>query len=243
MSVKNKPAIEAYIGASGSGKGVSIGQRLRELQPARLIIWDPRNEYSKQARPVSNLAHLVRDVRQAGAGGFRLRFVPGAAMDLADCFGIVCKLAFAAGNLVFVAEELSDVTTASHSPPAWRRINTQGRHAGLHVLGAAQRPALIDKTFLANCTLVRCFQLNFENDIEAMAKQMRVPADLVASLVTADTDTGATIMALEYVGRTRELSAVQIKVSASGVREEKRPYVAGSTQTAGKPRTARRKAT
>ncbi len=226
MSVTNKPAIEAYIGASGSGKGVSIAARLRDLNPARLVIWDPRNEYGQHARPLTSLAALVADIRRAGpAGGFRLRYVPGGGLKLAEAFDLVCKVVFAAGNMVFVAEELSDVTTASHAPPAWRRITTQGRHAGLQILGASQRPTLIDKTFLANCTRVRCFQLGYDDDIEKMAKELRTPADVVAGLVTRDTPGGALIQALEYERRTRDLYAIQIKVNSRGATEERVPYV------------------
>ena len=233
MSVTNKPQIEAYIGASGSGKGVSINARLRELQPARLVLWDPRNEYGKHARAVTSLALLVRDVGAAGkAGPIRVRFVPGGTIKLADAFDVVCKLVFACGNLVFVAEELSDVTTASHAPPAWRRITTQGRHAGLHVLGAAQRPTLIDKTFLANCTRVRCFQLGYESDIQTMAKEVRAPAELLAGLVTRDTPGGADIRGLEYERRTRELWAVQIRVNSRGATETRAPIVSNTPKTA-----------
>lgn len=237
MSVTNKPAIEAYIGASGSGKGVSIGQRLKELQPARLVIWDPRNEYARHARPVSTLAGLVGDLGKSGTGAIRVRFVPGSAVKIADAFDLVCKAVFACGNMVFVAEELSDVTTASHAPAAWRRITTQGRHQGLHILGAAQRPTLIDKTFLANCTRVRCFQLGYDADIEAMAKEIRAPVEAVAGLVTTDTDGGADIRGLEYERRTRELFAVRLVVNSRGVRETRVTYVAEGVQKAtdGKP--------
>lgn len=73
MSVKAKPNIEAFIGMGGSGKGVSIERRLAELQPRRLLMWDPRNEYSKQARAVTSLAVLVRDFKAANTGPIRVR--------------------------------------------------------------------------------------------------------------------------------------------------------------------------
>lgn len=124
------------------------------------------------------------------------------------------------------------MTTASHAPPAWRRITTQGRHAGLHVLGAAQRPTLIDKTFLANCTRVRCFQLGYESDIQTMAKEVRAPAELLAGLVTRDTPGGADIRGLEYERRTRELWAVQIRVNSRGATETRAPIVSNTPKTA-----------
>ncbi len=202
-----------------------------------MVIWDPRDEYARHARPVTTLTGLVAELRKAGAGPIRVRFVPGAAIKIADAFDLVCKAVFACGNMVFVAEELSDVTTASHAPPAWRRITTQGRHMGLHVLGAAQRPTLIDKTFLANCTRVRCFQLGYDSDIEAMAREIRAPVEAVAGLVTRDTEGGADIRGLEYERRTRELFSVRLVVNSRGVRETREQFVQEQAQKspAGRP--------
>lgn len=197
MSVRNEPRIEAYVGASGSGKGVSLGRRLAELKPDRLLIWDPRNEYAKQAPAYTSLQALVQAFAKAGAGPIRARFVAGDSLPLEKAFAIVCRLAFDAGNLVFLAEELSDVTSASQAPPAWRKCITQGRHQGLHVMAAAQRPALIDKTLLGNCTYIRCFTLRYEDDRRAMAKAMDVDQARIAALRTVKDHRGVTIGYLE----------------------------------------------
>lgn len=186
MSVLNKPRIEAYIGASGSGKGVSINHRLRELKPARLLIWDPRDEYEGHAKPYSSLTDLLKSVRGRSRAPFKARFVPGSGANLGDAFGLLCDVAFTAGEMVFLAEELSDTTTASHAPAAWRRVITQGRHKGLHVIGAAQRPALIDKTFLGNATYIRCFTLRYRDDRLAMSRALDVPEAEVSALQTVE---------------------------------------------------------
>lgn len=238
MSVTNQPRIVAFIGASGSGKGVSINQELKELAPSRLVIWDPRNEYAKHAPAVSSVAALARALLAARGGPVRVRFVPDGNANLQEAFQQVCRAVFAAGRLVFVAEELSDVTTASFAPPAWRRITTQGRHAGLYVIGAAQRPTLIDKTFLANCTRVRVFQLGYDDDMRTMSKEVRAPVEELAALVTEErTDgKGAVINGLEYERRTRTLTRIRMEVGPRGVRVETAPFVVGETQ---KPATKR----
>lgn len=205
MSVANRPRIEAYIGASGSGKGVSVNERLRELRPSRLLIWDPRDEYGAHATAYRSLPELVRAFTKAGGQGIKARYVPGASIKLADAFGLVCKLAFNAGELVFVAEELSDVTTGSHAPAAWRQVITQGRHRGLYVLGCAQRPALIDKTFLGNATYIRCFTLRYDDDRRAMAKALDVPQAEVDKLETVETDKATTIHYIERDFRAKLL--------------------------------------
>jgi len=191
---KGKPRIEAYIGASGSGKGVSIDRRLRELKPARLLIWDPRDEYPAHARKVTTLPDLVAAFRKAGAGPVAVRYVPGPSLSLADAFGLVCALAFEAGQLCFLAEELSDVTSASRAPPAWRQCITQGRHRGLHIIGAAQRPALIDKTLLGNATYLRCFTLRYREDRRAMAQALDVDEARIAELHTVEQPAGGVVI-------------------------------------------------
>lgn len=224
MSVTNRPQIEAYIGASGSGKGVSINRRLAELAPARLLIWDPRDEYAKQAPAVRSLKALVAEFRKAGAGAIRVRYVPGSGLKLADAFGLVCALAFEAGELCFLAEELSDVTTPGFAPAPWRRITTQGRHRGLQVLGAAQRPSLIDKTFLGNCTRVRCFQLGYEADRRAMAKELDCADDALGLLLTDDTPSGVVIRYLQRDRRERTLIAGEIHIRSGQFTEQTRPF-------------------
>lgn len=211
MAVTEKPRIEAYIGASGSGKGVSIERRLAELKPKRLLIWDPRSEYQQHARAVS-LQAAVKAVAHAGAGPFALRVIHDGKTPPANAFGLVCKLAFRAGRLLMLAEELSDVTTASHAPPAWRQCITQGRHQALHIIGAAQRPALIDKTFLGNCTYIRCFTLRYEDDRRTMAKALDVPLQRVTDLETTEAPGSVTINYIERDFRAKVLQGGQIKL-------------------------------
>jgi len=232
MAVQARAQIEAYIGATGSGKGVSIARRLAELKPRRLLIWDPRAEYGKHARQVS-MSEAVKIVGTSNGGPFTLRVVPDGKVALSDVFALLCKLAFRVGDMVFLAEELSDVTKASWAPPAWRQCITQGRHQGLHLIGATQRPALIDKTFLSAATVVRCFMLGYHDDCKTMGKELRVPEAAIELLATVEDETKrptrTTIMYLERVRRTRELFAGRIVVQGHRFDEEKRTYEVGAT--------------
>jgi hypothetical protein len=234
MAAHDRARIEAYIGASGSGKGVSIKRRLAELKPARLLVWDPRNEYADEAHPLGSLGDLVQRVRQAGPGAFRYRFVPGANVrKLSDAFGLVCRLAFEAGSLVLLAEELSDVTQPSWAPPAWRQVTTQGRHHALHVIGAAQRPAMVDKAFLANCTRIRCGALGYDADRRVMAAELAAPLAVVEGLASIDTPGGVALQLVERDRQARTLDAIQLEVSRAGkVRERRAPL---QTPTAATP--------
>lgn len=211
--VRNEPCIEAYIGATGSGKGVSIKKRLAALKASRLLIWDPRDEYEKHAPAFRDRKSLV-NAWHLKKGGVKARYVANEHEPLADQFDFVCKLAFAAGNLVFLAEELSDVTKPSWAPPAWKKIITQGRHQALIVLGAAQRPALIDKSFLGGCTYIRCFTLRYDEDRKAMAKALDVDKARVDALRTIKDSRGTVIAFLERDFRNAdEARAGNIKLS------------------------------
>lgn len=178
----NEANIIAIMGASGCGKSHYMKGRLKALKPDRLIIWDAREEYGELATPCTSLGEVLKGLRSGKR--LRLAFRP-KTMDekkLREKFAALCSMVFAAGNLTFIAEELSDVTSASWAPGPWRQISTQGRHRGLYVFGTSQRPASIDKHFLGNATQVRTHRLNYEDDRKALAKFLDVPLSDVAGL-------------------------------------------------------------
>lgn len=191
MDNSNRPDIRAYIGATGSGKGVSIREHLTREKPLRLIVWDPLNEYGKFAKPVRTLSELAKSVR---AERFAVAFSPGAnPKEFAAKFAMFCRIAFAAGNLKMLVEELADVTGPSFAPLEWRRCTTQGRHRGLRIVAASQRPAQVDKQFLGGCTYIRCFTLRYPADRAAMAGAMDIAVTDIATLSTIE-NAGATVI-------------------------------------------------
>lgn len=158
-----KASLTAVIGATGSGKSLWLKRHLLRKKPKRLLVWDPRREYEnalEQLQPevTSSLDALGR--RLIEGGSLRVIYQPPGQADPVPLFDHLCKLAFAAGRLVLVAEELSDVTKPGWSPPGWRQCVTQGRHAQLEIIGTSQRPQLLDKTFLDQCTTLRVGRLN-----------------------------------------------------------------------------------
>ena len=123
-------------------------------------------------------------LKRAGKNGtFVLVFEP--AMDpkvMVEQFDIFCTLAYAAGSLYLVCEELSDVTQAGWAPAGWSMISRKGRHKGLTVIGLTQRPAAVDKHFFGNANRVRCGRLNYEADVRTMANVLRVSPDEIGNL-------------------------------------------------------------
>lgn len=189
----NKPDLRLYCGATGSGKGVSIREHLRAEKPSRLLIWDPLNEYGEFARV--RTGKLADAVAAAKAKTFTIAYAPGRdERTYKEKFAFFCRLAFAAGNLTYFVEELADVTAPSWAPPEWRQCTKKGRHAGLRIIAATQRPADIDKHFLGGCTYIRCFTQRFPADAKAMAGAMKLPVAQIDALETIEKPNGDTVL-------------------------------------------------
>lgn len=195
----NVASITAVIGATGSGKGVFVKRELRRGKPRRLLIWDPQDEYGDHAPAVASLDGVRQALIAAKGGAFKVRYVPRG--DLASWkvqFDAFCQLAYAAGDLWLVCEELGDVTTAGWAPAGWSVITRKGRHRKLKVYGLSQRPAAIDKTFFGNCTTIRCGRMTVGADRKVMAAVLDVPLDEVARLLP-----------LEYIQRDMQTGALE----------------------------------
>lgn len=165
------------IGASGTGKGLFVTAKVAPLLGRRLVlVWSPLELTDRYAQKfagvtVRSIPHLVGQVK---AKARAIVFVPdGNAKKLAAQFDLFCRVAWYAPRCVAVIEELSRVTTPGWAPQAWQNLSTAGRHQGLTVIATAQRPAQIDKDFLGNCTEVRAYRVNYDNDAKALASIMR----------------------------------------------------------------------
>ena len=187
MAASNDARIWGVMAASGSGKGLWIKEFLRREKPRRLVVWDYKDEYSDAA---PRLVHSLEAVRlamiKAGTGPLQLRYKckPGTTTKQTQAeFEGLCRLVQAWGKCCFLAEELSNVTTPSWAPAAWREMTTGGRHEQIHIIGVAQNPALIDKTFLSNCTLIHVGPLREYRHRQAVARSMDVPVEKVTALV------------------------------------------------------------
>lgn len=211
MAASNEARIWAVIGASGTGKGLWIKQQIAALQPSRLVIWDFMDEYGDHARISPTLDAIRRDMIKAGnKGPLRVRYTPRGTGEKAmrKEFETLCELVYAWGGCLFVAEELSNVTTPSWAPPAWRKMSTSGRHVAVHIIGVTQNPALIDKTYLSNCTLVHVSGLRNNNHREYVAREIDCPVDQITALEP-----------FEYIERdhvAREIRTGRVSIPKSG---------------------------
>lgn len=200
MGADLEAKIWGVVGASGTGKGVWIKAQIAAENPSRLVVWDFKNEYEAQAgkRVAPTLGAVLAQMRAAGADGpLRIRYAPRGAGEKAmrKEFEGLCELVYAWEGCMFIAEELANVTTPGWAPASWRKMTTSGRHAGIHIIGATQTPALVDKTFLGNCTLIHAGPLREFQHRQAVARTMDIDEGRLAALIKfqwleKDFDTG-----------------------------------------------------
>lgn len=184
----NQASIGGIFGASGSGKSSLQKLELLELQPARLLLWDPKREYRRFGVAVETIEDLAKVVRRAKP--FRVVFHPRRTRrQMKTQFNAFCTIGDRLGDpelggtpLWLVADELADVTEPGWAPEGWERVTRQGRHAGLTIRGLSQRPADIDKSFYGNLTHIAVFRQNAEGDVDRLAKILRVPKESIGAL-------------------------------------------------------------
>lgn len=190
MTADKRASLVAVVGSTGSGKSFWIKNQLR-ANPGRLLIWDAMNEYADSGARLflgagsNGMQPLVTYITENHRREFAARFVPDKSDDkkLAAQFSLFCGLAYAAGRCVLVIEELSMLTRAGFAPARWRECVVTGRHVGLTIIGTTQRPALVDKTFFSNATVIRCGRLGSAGDKKAMADALDVPVADVRALM------------------------------------------------------------
>lgn len=193
--VAARPRVVAVLGSTGSGKSTWLKRELLQPTPPRLLIWDysPVDEYGAFARYMT----LGQLVRASAAPSFRAAFqAPHNAAARAASFDIFCRAALRAGDCFVVIEELRYVTTPSRSPDNFAALVMTGRKAGLTVVGTSQRPAHIDKDFLGNATQIHTGCLGYDQDVEVMAREMRLDA--------AQSERLRGLRPLEWMHRDRE---------------------------------------
>lgn len=213
MAADRKGQSWAILAASEMGKGVWLKAQLRATRPARLVIWDTNDEYDQAARLAGTMFEVLQALQR---DRFAVRYVPKAKKpkDLAAEFEAFCLIVYAAVGAVIVVEELADVTSPSYAPPAWRRLNTRGRHhQGLTLYWCSQSPAFIDKASLGNATHMHVGYLGEPRHRQAAAAHMGCSADDIDALRQGEF--------IEYVKATKDRSIGA--VSIPGVSRARRP--------------------
>lgn len=164
-SKANKAKVIGVFGARGTGKSAWIKQNPDVKAASRLLVWDYMHEYQQTAKPVYTLGKVLQAMRDKA---WRIAYQVDHTKQEA-AFDFLTNAARTLGNCTFLAEELAFVTQANRAPPAWRQATLLGRHTGMTIIGASQRPASVDKDFIACCDVIHCGRLANERDAKAVA--------------------------------------------------------------------------
>jgi hypothetical protein len=169
----------AAFGARGTGKTAWVKQQLARMAPHRLLIWDFKHDPAlvDVGTPMASLPSLIA---AAKSPTFRLRYLVDHTRDIHAQFDLFCQCAWLAGDLTLFVDELPEVTKANKAPPAWRRCVNVGRlykgHDGkersLTIIGAGQRPAECDKSFISNCDVIHTGRLANQADARDLAQSI-----------------------------------------------------------------------
>lgn len=191
----NLPSLKAVIGTTGSGKSSHIKEDLQAFKGAMMLLWSPLEETDDYAGFVGGTVFKGRGQMAAfaravatGRGRYIYESEATEEADLHAEFDLFCQIAYKSnpskkqGNVLMLGEELADVTRPGWSPRWWKKCCTQGRHQGLIMIGASQRPAGLDKTFLSMCTEVRCYTLSTPAECKYMAEIMHCTPDEINAL-------------------------------------------------------------
>jgi hypothetical protein len=214
IDVTQKAEINAVMGSPGTGKSASVKKRIDAEKPKRLLIYDPESEYERYGTVVGTLANVLDLLKRSGSGNVHIVFVPSHDQDTAKKqFDTFCELAFAAGNLTLVCDELAGVTSPTKAPPGWAKCTLRGRKRGIRIYGASQRPASIDKNFFSSATTIRTGRLNFADDRKTLANVLDVKPEEILNLAE-----------LEYIERNmRTGQTCRGKLTFSGSDAKKIP--------------------
>lgn len=177
MSVLKDAELWAVFGRRGSGKSTIVKGIARDPQRPKVVAFDPMREYGGRGWVrASSLAELVKAMRERWRKGFRISYVPQPGEEAAELHRLAVLLwnvqaPYERGadprKLTLIIEE-ANLGMPNHALPAGlngvARLINQGRHRGLEAVAVSQRPALVSKTYRANCTRIFVFPLADETD-------------------------------------------------------------------------------
>lgn len=178
-SPSSKALAIAAFGARGTGKTAWVKQQLAAAKPARLMVWDFKHDPAMEGvgKAHATLPDFIRSLKVAT---FQSRYLVDHRADVHIQFDWFCKAAWQAGCLLMFVDELPEVTKANKAPAAWRRCVNVGRdyrddkgaRKWLSIIGAGQRPAECDKSFIANCDVIHTGRLANTADARELAQSL-----------------------------------------------------------------------
>ena len=163
-------------GKRGSGKSSFLKQYARGF--GRVLVWDPKNEYGQAlgVDPIRSPIELAARIDEP-----RLVYVPPRGLPrkkLLPVFDFVCECVAARRHRsLFLVDELQGVSSSWGGSGWWDFLEREGRHDGVELAAAAQRPVMIDGQVIANATRIVVFRLGHSRDRRLIADELDIDAD------------------------------------------------------------------
>lgn len=179
----------AAFGARGTGKTAWVKQQIAKARPPRLLVWDFKNDPALEGVGTT-CTSLPAMIAGAKAARFQLRYLVDHGRDIHAQFDLFCQCAWLAGDVLIFVDELPEVTKANKAPVAWRRVVNVGRlyrgHDGkersISIIGAGQRPAECDKSFISNADVIHTGRLSHAGDARELAQSLGCDFKLLMNL-------------------------------------------------------------
>lgn len=172
----------AIIGRSGCGKSY-LGKMIQKIYP-RVVIIDSLNEYPATPTDITTFDQFASFIREADD---LVRFTRVIRFHIdeknsLEIFELYMRALYELGDVMIVIEETQDYCSPNKIGHFFKKTLTSGRHRGLAFIFTTQRPALISKTVLAQCTHVFVGNLIDHNDSDVMAKMMGQKSEVFSTL-------------------------------------------------------------
>lgn len=154
------------LGRRGCGKSY-LAQNIQKLWPRRVII-DLLNEYSDGIK-VKNFNQFCAQLaifKKEKTKAFVLIFQFDHETDPSHyLFNEILRVCFFFGDIQIVIEEVQEYSTPHEISHWFKKCLFVGRHQKLSLLFTTQRPGMLNKGILSQCSHVFCGQLIDGNDI------------------------------------------------------------------------------
>lgn len=155
--------IRFYVGKGGTGKSTLLQQHLKGEN--RLLILDANAEPAYQELCDTVTTSLAEAARAADRGKFKIALRVPFGGDAAAIFEAANEIAWCAGNLHLVWEEVHNYRTGSDLPRKGISIINQGRHRGVKLSAATRRPTYL-RTLTASVTSAYVFRSSEPADLK-----------------------------------------------------------------------------
>jgi DNA helicase HerA-like ATPase len=154
------------LGCTNTGKSIYAAELVRSAR--RVVFFDPQDDYLPCVNERASAAELERYPELLDGTWIRVQVAPREDY-LAEDFETTVRAVRAAGDLVFVADELGDYSAEAERTIT--RLARNGRHDGIALVLVSQAAVDIPKSARRQATRVISFLQTDPDDLAALAKR------------------------------------------------------------------------